>query len=408
MGRNPCGEPRTGTASDARSGRVDRQREEALGGLSPWVIAARNPHLRGDGVARLTESEVDVLLDQLDPGVHATQSADVVALRRKLTALTESGSLAPLIAKALAGYVNRPIRSGTQDAATLGREHSAYVGERNGIAYRLTLDALLVSSLADAMIGGEGEAAKVGSGSKVALVASGAAKSLLGAIASALDVAPPLRVRFEGQVSPAGADAGGSLGFGSQMFSWHLSLSVPALAHAPSVERATPGAPPDRAKARGELDVPAALEEARVALEGGLRATVTFEGQRIERLTTATPAGWLRLGILIRQGGAIVASVDRPSAAALIDVALGNGAATGENMAMLAETGVEVLVTGALRAFVAALPQGAAEAEHVMRLGDDAILAALPHHRIVTNFHAGKRTGRLIWLVPSSLLSVHA
>ena len=132
-----------------------------------------------------------------------------------------------------------------------------------------------MSSVADAAIGGEGDAPKVGYGPKVARLATGAALEIMRVIASALHLPEPpaAQLERESQDEPI-AQAGGRLSFTTRDYGWQAGLvgietAMSVSTHAPATGDipADSTSPPPARAARRAPDLATALECARRRLE---------------------------------------------------------------------------------------------------------------------------------------------
>jgi hypothetical protein len=285
-----------------------------------------------------------------------------------------------------------------------------YKAHANGVQLWVQLDTLLASALADAMIGGDGDAPKVGYGSKVARTAAGAVTEMLGVIAQALQLPEPTRAALEpGPHLESKATAGGGFSVAMRDYSWQAGILESALPQTADyiepmepLKAPVPAAPATvfgvQAAAAGSIE--AALERARQGLEEMLGRGVAFESVQTETLTAPrVPLGWLGISLTPRGGRTIVLAVNRATEVALVRSALAADLAL-EAGGVLMETGAEVILRGALVAFAAELSGGSDEIHHIVRLSDNAVLAELPHmsvvHRVVCDSHSGV----LRWLVP--------
>jgi hypothetical protein len=330
--------------------------------------------------------------------------------RERLRVLSSDGSLGPLLTQRLAAYLGKPIRCTSGDIPGLPGEGPFYKAHANGVQLWVQLDTLLASALADAMIGGDGDAPKVGYGSKVARTAAGAVTEMLGVIAQALQLPEPTRAALEpGPHLESKATAGGGFSVAMRDYSWQAGILESALPQTADyiepmepLKAPVPAAPATvfgvQAAAAGSIE--AALERARQGLEEMLGRGVAFESVQTETLTAPrVPLGWLGISLTPRGGRTIVLAVNRATEVALVRSALAADLAL-EAGGVLMETGAEVILRGALVAFAAELSGGSDEIHHIVRLSDNAVLAELPHmsvvHRVVCDSHSGV----LRWLVP--------
>ncbi len=355
-------------------------------------------------MARLNDAQVEGLLARLEkPSARAVhERVPHLEAHRKLSQACANGVLGPIIAQQLAAYLHRPVRCASSGAVELASERTVYSGRSQGVEFWVAMDSLLAASIADAMIGGEGDPTRVGLGSRVMRVAAGAIGKVFAAVAEALDLPPPAaaeHVTSFKQDTPLG---GGTLAIGPQSYHWQIGLTEADTHRA--VPPARVAAPAPRVHVAAD-EFEASLENARAALERAVRRTVTFAPAKIRQLTSpAMPQGWLRLGVPNRAGGAVILAADEPSGAALLNALLGTNVVDEKNPGVLAQTGAETLLLDLLHAFTASLLSPGEETQRAMRLTDDAILASLPHHAIEHDFSIEGRVGRLHWLVPSQRL----
>ena len=330
--------------------------------------------------------------------------------RRRLHALSSDGSLGPLLTQRLAAYLGKPVRCTSGDAPGLSDGGPLYIAETNGVHLWVQLDALLASALADAMIGGDGDAPKVGYGSKVARTAAGAASEIARVVAQALQLPEPSHAALDpGPRVDSNAIAGGGLSVGMHDYNWQAGIVESALPqtsqHIDVIEPwKIPGAAiPSKvldAQATGAGSIESALERARQALEEMLGRGVDFESVQTETLTAPrVPLGWLGMSLTPRGGRTIVLAVNRLTEAALVKSALAADAAI-ETGGVLMETSAEVILRGALVAFAAELSGGVDEIHHIVRLSDNAVLVELPHQSIVHRIVCDSHSGVLRWLIP--------
>ncbi len=378
-------------------------------------------------MARLSDADVDHLiaaladerLSSLAPRPAQPSAANVNPDRaaiatRRLHELSADGSLGPLLTQRLAAYLNRPLRCTSGNAAPLSGEVAAYGGSADGLRFWVRLESLLVSSIADAMIGGEGDAPKVGYGPKVARLAAGAALEIMRVIAAALRLPEPSAAHLEreGHDEP-GAQAGGRLSLTARDYGWQAGLVRMETPMSASRQIATAASPPDSMSppvargARGRApDLDAALEHARRRMEEMTHDSVALGAvRRVAIAVPRVPPGWLRLSLRARAGGAIILAVDRETAAMLVNCVLHADVMSADAAGALMRSGAEVVLRNTLLAFAQDLAEMIDEPHHMVPLGDEAILASFPHQSIEHSFTCGSRSGVLRWLVPDGLLS---
>lgn len=378
-------------------------------------------------MARLSDADVDHLIASLGGALPASPEARAahpssgsanpaqaaVAIRR-LHELSADGSLGPLLTQRLAAYLNRPLRCTSGDASPLSGEVASYAGSADGIRFWVRLESLLVSSIADAAIGGEGEAPKVGYGPKVARLATGAALQIMRVIAAALRLPEPSAAQLEREWhDELTAQAGGRLSLTTRDYGWQaglvsietaMSTSTQLPMTAESSGDSTPPAPARAARRVPDLET--ALEYARRRLEEMTHDQVTLGAvHRVAVAVPRVPPGWLRLSLRARAGGVIILAVDRETAATLVNCVLQADIISADGDGALMRSGAEVVVRNTLLAFAQELAEGIDEPHHMVPLGDEAILASFPHESIEHAFTCGSRSGVLRWLVPDGLLS---
>lgn len=362
-------------------------------------------------MARLNDAQVEGLLERLAvPGGAAVPdlARDLEQARRKLSQLSASGALGPLITQQLATYLNRPVRCASSDVVELASERTTYCGRSLGVEFWFAMDSLLAACLADAMIGGEGDPSRVGLGSKAMRVAAGAASQVFAVMAEPLDLVAPTTVELVSSFKQNAPLGGGTLAVGAHSYHWQIGLNATdAHQAAPDIfghlsQASVPVGEAPRSTQTASVDLEASLENARAALERTLRKIVMFDPPHIQQLSApAMPQGWLRLGVPNQAGGAVILVADEPSGAALLNALLGSKVVDEHNPGVLAQTGAEALLLDMLQAFIVSLPFASEENQRAMRLTDDAILASLPHHALEHGFAVEGMTGRLRWLVPS-------
>lgn len=367
-------------------------------------------------MARLNDAQVEGLLERLaEPAAAGVpdSTSHVDLARRKLSQLSASGGLGPMITQQLATYLNRPVRCASRDVVELTSERTMYCGCSQGVEYWFAIDSLLAACLADAMIGGEGDPSRVGLGSKAMRVAAAAAGQVFTVMAEVLDLVPPPTAEHVSAFKQKTPLGGGTLAVGSQSYHWQIGLNVrdthqaAPLPHISghAAQASMPVGAAARSREGAGVGLEASLENARAALERALRKVVTFDPPHIEQLSSpAMPQGWLRLGVPNHDGGAVILVADEPSGAALLNALLGTKVVDEQNPGVLAQTGAEALLLDMLHAFIASLPFAREETQRAMRLTDDAILASLPHHAIEHGFTIEGSKGLLRWLVPSQRL----
>lgn len=336
---------------------------------------------------------------------NGTEDANV-----RLAALSADGSLGPLITQRLAVYLGKPVRCTSGDEPALSCDSPLYVAQGRDVRVWFRLDALLASAIADAMIGGEGNAPKVGYGSKVARVAAGAVTEMTRVVAAALQL-PELSPAEHDQkaVTDLRAAAGGTLSVATHNYGWQAGISVaaPATSETISVVSASPSAAPVAAHPVTSPHSPAgievALERARERLEEMLGRPVAFESFQMETLVSPrVPQGWPRMSLTARGEGAVVLALSRQTEAALVRSALGADASVDAG-GILMDTGAEVILRGALFAFAAEIFGTSEELHNIVRLSDSAMLAELPHRSVEHRIACGKESGVLRWLVPEQI-----
>jgi hypothetical protein len=381
--------------------------------------------MAGKTVARLTDRDVARLITRLAneplseraPAIDSARQEDAIATnkasRERLRELSADGSLGPILTQRLAAYLGKPVRCTSGGEARSSGDGPLYVARSAGVTLWLRMETLLAGALADAMIGGEGDAPKVGFGTKVARVAAGAAAEMIGAVAAALGLDQPSQAELYREVPfDLISCASGGLLVAMQDYAWEAGLTgVPAREpEGPGLHEGTPTAPPapvQRMTASSKaLGLDDALERARQQLEAMLGAAVTFDAPSMTELEhPLLPQGWLRTSLASRGGGAIVLSVDRLTAAALVNGALHADIVAAGEGGTLMEVGSEVIACAALRAFADALGSTPDELHHIVRLGDDAILADLPHRSVEHRVTCRGRAGRMRWLVPERMVA---
>jgi hypothetical protein len=379
-------------------------------------------------MARLSDADVDQLVASLSGSPEAQASASAHAgsdvarppfadtglvttrAAQRLLELSADGSLGPLLTQKLAAYLNRPLRCTSGDGPELTGDSARYLAQADGIRYWVRLESLLASAIADATIGGEGEAPKVGYGPKVARLAAGAVLEIVRVIAAALGLPEPVAAELDREwPETPPVLAGGRLSVAAQDYVWQaglVSMERPAPQNLSRRSELTPPRPSVAAKGN---DLEVALECVRRQLEEMAREAVTFGAiQRVAMAAPRVPQAWLRMSLRARAGGAIVLAVDRETAASLVNCALRADVVSANGSGALMQAGAEVILRDALQALAGELSDGLDEPYHILPLSDEAILATLPHQSVEHGFTCGARSGVLRWLVPDRLLSRRA
>jgi hypothetical protein len=271
------------------------------------------------------------------------------------------------------------------------------------------MESTLASTLADAIIGGEGDPSSVGFNGRVVRLSASAALEFIRSIAYALGLPEPtaLEADLEDVDGPA---ISGQLAIGSQEHAWRAGLNsslrhsaqVVLAAVAGSVGTASNVAPSSE---RAADDIHPALESVRHRLGELLGTEVLFARQAVSAAGQgAMPEGSIRLGLASREGGAIVLAVNRQTATALARLAAKAGPLPAADSGTVLETGAEVVLRETLCALAAALGSAQEELHHIIRLGNDAMLADLPHVSVEHDATWNGQTGHLRWLVPAHLM----
>lgn len=377
-------------------------------------------------MARLSDADVDHLvaslsgrLETLPLSPAAAVSTDArstlsdtatatVRAAQRLRALSADGNLGPLLTQRLATYLDRPLRctsGGAQELITGDR--ARYVGQADGIRYWVQLESLLASSIADATIGGEGDAPKVGYGPKVARLAAGAVLEIMRVMAAALRLPEPPRATLDREwYEEPEVQASGRLSVATHDYAWQAGIASLELSAPREVSRGSESPAFDPSPTGKGNNLEMALERVRLQLEEMAREPVTLGAvQRVAMAAPRVPAAWLRMSLRSRAGGAIVLGVDRETAATLMNCALRAGIVGPDGSGALLQTGAEVVLRNALQVFAEELSGGIDELHHMLPLGDEAILAALPHQSVEHGIACSGRSGVLRWLVPERLLS---
>ncbi|HEV2037698.1 MAG TPA: hypothetical protein VGQ96_03740 [Candidatus Eremiobacteraceae bacterium] len=378
-------------------------------------------------MARLTDQDVAGLIARLegskpdrtrpapaDSRLASATSADTIEAQLRLRELSSNGSLGPLITQRLATYLGRPVRCTSAETLTFSDDGPLYVAQTSGWRVWVRLQALLASAIADAMIGGDGEAPKVGYGSKVARVAAGAATEMMHVIVSALHIPEPVSAAAidATREEAVTAAAGGTVSVATHEYGWQagIELAQPSASATsaqvlPTTPPVSPSAYPRQPAAEPAGGLTAALERARRQLDEMLGETVTFETPETVMLTKPRiPEGWLRLSLGSRGGGAIVLAIDRQTTATLVNSALRTDVASTQGGGTLVEAGAEVIVRATLQAFATELSGTPEELHHTERLSHDAMLAELPHVSVEHRITCGSRVGTMRWLIPERIL----
>ncbi len=346
-------------------------------------------------MARLSDGQIAQLVHRLNQEAQAPPGArdgGDELIRAKLAALAGRGDLGPLLAQRLASYLHRPVRATSAGAVPVLVDPITYAARCESTVW-VAIDNVLVASFADAMIGGDGDPAKIGLGRKAARVATGAAAQMIAALSTAAGLAEPSNIDDEAAAPTLGAPlGGGSLSLDGGEHAWLFGKRVSS-GSSLSQTRVSP----DRASLAG------ALEAARASLARGLRAHVAFgPAQRQRQLRPSIPPGWIRMGLPAAAGIAVVA-IDEQTASAMLSAIAGGGAPL--ELGALARSGAETVAKDALHAFLGALEGTAEQTRHAVRLTDAAILAATPHEAIEHEIDVGGRSGRFRWLAPSDLVT---
>lgn len=330
--------------------------------------------------------------------------------------MSQDGSLGTLLTGCLAAYLERPVRCTSGNTPPSAGETVLYCTKGPGLRLWLRADALLVSAIADAMIGGEGEGPRVGYGSKVVRVAGAAVSEMMQCVAAALQLpAPGPAVSDRSAQLDFPAIASGQCAIATQTFGWSAGLFVAEAIDAPPVGgdckvAPAPGAaaatgPEPGVQASQNPDIlHAALNGAASALQRMLRRPLKMKIARIEHdVATTSLRGWLRMSLNSRGTGAIVLAVEREAAVALVNCALGVEVVDTRGGALM-ESGAEVLIRAALEGFADALPDHRDRTWNTLRLSEEAVLAQVPHERVEVTFAAGGDAGTLRWLIPASVV----
>ncbi len=342
----------------------------------------------------------------------AAPAAEVNDARQRLQSKSGDGSLGPLMTQKAAAYLGMPVRCETGEELHRSIDGPLYVSQTQGMRIWFWMDAMLASTLADAMIGGDGDPSRVGYGTTVAHLAQHVATVLIGTLATALELRDPGPAKLvTAPDKPLVASCAGSLSLAGRAYGWQSGVNEladerPVLTRETTIQPVKEQLPPD-VGTREVSWYAGALERAERQLSEILRTPVRFN--TVQAVTTDAPRmpqGWLRLSLGSRGGGAIVLSIDRQTAAALVSTVLGGDAIVPESGGMLVEAGAEAVARAALHAFAAALTATPDELHNIERLGDDAMLAQSPHESIEHSAAFGPNSGVFRWLVPARMRPV--
>ncbi|MBV8668440.1 MAG: hypothetical protein JOZ28_04440, partial [Candidatus Eremiobacteraeota bacterium] len=337
----------------------------------------------------------------------AVSGVEAASARQHMQELGASGALGPILTQRLAKYLGKPVRCACEKTALAGQRISFHT-RAGDVRLWLQMETSLASALADAMIGGEGDAAAVGFSARVARLASGAALELLRASADALGLAEPAALD-EADAADEEPAVSGRLAIGREEHRWQAGVTLveARFADARSAAARTGASriiSNVQTAAHERTGVEVALENARMRLSELVGAHVAFERQTVAtRAHGHMPQGWIRLGVASREGGAAVLAVDRPAAVAIARLAAKDGT-TAPTTGAVIEAGAEVVLRETLCALAASLGGGQEELHHVVRLGDDAIVADLPHIGIEHDVAWNGQRLQMHWLVPAHLV----
>lgn len=346
-------------------------------------------------MARLSDGQVAGLIDRLTHELSVPQAAGDDGdelIRGKLVALSGTGDLGPLLAQKLASYLNRPVRCTSAAAAPVLIDRITYAA-RDESGVWVAIDNVLAASFADAMIGGDGDPARVGLGHKASRVATGAAAQMIAALSLAAGLTEPSEIEDDPAALTLGTPlGGGSLSLDSGEHAWLFGKRVSLRESLPQ-SRVSPN----------RVSLAGALEEARAALARGLRTRVAFgPAQRERQIRPSIPPGWIRMGLPASAGIAVVA-IDEQTASVMLAALAGGGLPP--ELGALARSGAETIATDALHAFLGALEGTTEQTRHAVRLTDAAILAATPHEAIEHEINIDGRSGKFRWLAPTDLVA---
>ncbi len=369
---------------------------------------------------RLSDQDIIHLVDSLEVQQHRESTAELdrgaaaqeapgsrgelASLQARLRSMVGDGHLGPIVTQRLAAYVGKPIGCSCDERAHREIDGPIYTAHSHNVNMLLKMEPLLVSALADAMIGGEGEAAKVGFGSKVAKLGSKAALEILRSVAQALQLPEPALVD-EADTSSFVADASGIVTIATQEYGWKLGLTMAKAAEAKPLAQppaAGSSATLQTLSGRPRTGVETALDQARRRLETALGTAVRFDAATVTASAGAQmPPGWLRLSLALRGGGAIVLAIEKQTAVAAVNCCLGAEVVSDGPAGALLDSGAEAIFRTALYALAETLGSTPDELHHIVRLSDDAILADLPYVSVEHDAAWGNHREIMRWLVPA-------
>ena len=337
----------------------------------------------------------------------AVSGAEAAIAHKHLQELGGSGALGPILTQRLAAYFGKPVRC-TCEKTPLVDQRISFHTRAGNMRLWLQIEMSLASALADAMIGGEGDASAVDFNPRVVRLAASAAFEFLRSLASALGLREPAQLD-DGTLGEEVPAVSGRFAIGRQEHGWQAGvLFVEARVADTPVEMAPSGGARMTSNAhtggRAPSGIDAGLESARLRLSELVGANVAFERQTVAgKAHGQMPEGWIRLGLASREGGAAVLAVDRPAAVALARLAA-KDTAMAPTVGAVIEAGAEVVLREMLRALAAALGSAQEELHHIVRLGDDAILADLPHIGIEHDVSWKGQSWQMRWLIPAHLV----
>jgi hypothetical protein len=335
-----------------------------------------------------------------------SQRIVVERMRSELAQRAGDEALGRDLTQSLAAYLNRPVRAVAGGAAGTIPGAWRYTADLGAIQWWIEFDAPLAASLADAMLGGSGAAAKSGAGRRARALVGKVADVFFHTLSSVVDAAAPGPAVWTATAArPSAAQIAGRCVVNAEPFAWQAGLSSVVEPEQVSTPAASPPASDIVASATHEpaliTDVRTAIVAAcadLAALPGG--AVVVAHATVTELDAPEIPESAIRLAVTTGGTGALIFCAQRDAVLAFASGAVDTKIPESDEIGSVVCAAAEAVLREIIQGIASRLTAIAGVPQRTVPIAADAQLARTRHLAAAVTLHVAGSVANLYVLVP--------
>jgi hypothetical protein len=341
-----------------------------------------------------------------------SQRAAIDHLKAELTQMAGDDALGRALTQLLAAYLNRPVRAVAGGASGAIPGAWRYVAESGPVQWWIEFEAPLAASLADAMLGGAGTAAKAGAGRRTRSLVGKIADLFFDALSSAAGAPRPLTAVWTDEARhPGAAELAGRCAVTAEPFAWQAGVTaVGEAAHQPEIGRRLQ---PRQVSPSSAISEPAVIAEIRATIVAACAGLSELLGCPV---AVATPTvteldapdvseAALRLALTTGGKGSLIVCAQRDAVVAFASGAVGGQIPDAGDIGSVVCAAAEAVLREIIHRIAGRLTPISGAPQRTVFIAADAQLARTQHIEAAVTLRVAGNAANLRVLVPRWMAS---